>query len=81
MSDRINYEEKLRTLADTILYEEALKICEQNLKNFADSNHESHWKNGFIHSEFWRRNKGKIYYNAYNSIQLRYGREQAAIPH
>ena len=71
---RQSYNDNLRTLADTILYEKTIEIVKYLEQNKNCQSHECHWQNGLVYSEFWRRGKASIYYMAHNQCQLMLGR-------
>jgi hypothetical protein len=67
--EKDNYSDYLRNVADTVLYEEALSNLQDIERNKTSTQHASHTKNSLIYSEFWRREKAKYYFQAYNIIQ------------
>lgn len=61
------YKDFLRDLADTLLYEEALKVVLEDRKA-KQSDKSCATKNSLIYQEFWRREKASIYYNLYDKV-------------
>lgn len=63
-----NYRSHLCELADTVLYEEAIKVIQDDGRNRSNPSHESHKMNSLVYQEFWRREKASKYFQAFNLI-------------
>lgn len=81
MFSRWKYEQFCREAADTILYEEALKIVKQSEQKRAEGSFLSDTDNmnTIVYTEFARRNKHQHYYDAFNQVQRSLGRNKAVI--
>lgn len=80
--NRWKYEEYIRGLADTCLYEETLKIIKEVERHSAEggmSASDCHNMNTIIFTEFARRDKHQKYYDAFNQVQLQCGRKAALV--
>lgn len=71
----------LQSMADTILYEEALKVILNTERAKYEGNGDPviHNKNSEIYKEFWRREKPEIYYQAHNQVMKSIGKFKAEI--
>jgi hypothetical protein len=71
----------LNNLADTLLYEKALKVILETERAKIEGNHlaKIHEVNSRIYQEFWRRNKAKYYFKAHNQVMLSIGKKNNVI--
>lgn len=68
-----------KPLADTILYEQALKVIRETECQKQNPSEAIHRVNSAIYQEFWRRGKAKHYYDAHNQVMKSIGKHAAVL--